>query len=100
MVKHIVLFKLTTFSDEEDKMSQLRKMKEIFSVLPEKLGYITEYRTGINFTVAEHAWDFVIDSIFRGREELEQYQVSDVHREAIRKASSIGKTKAVVDYEF
>jgi hypothetical protein len=100
MVKHIVLFKLTTFSDEEDKMFQLKKMKEIYSVLPEQLDYITEFRTGINFTVAGHSWDFVIDSIFPGREELERYQVSAEHQEAIRKASSIGKTKAMVDYEF
>ena len=100
MVKHIVLFKLTSFSGEEDKKHQLKQMKEIFSVLPEQLDYITEFRTGINFTVAGHAWDFAIDSVFPGIDELNRYQVSDEHREAIRKASSIEKIKAVVDYEL
>jgi hypothetical protein len=100
MVKHIVLFKLTTFSGEEDKRSQLKKMEEIFSVLPHQLDYITEFRTGINFTETGHAWDFAIDSVFQGREELNRYQVSKEHQEAIRKASSVGKMKAVVDYEF
>jgi hypothetical protein len=100
MVKHIVLFKLTSFTGEEDKRSQLTKIEEIFSVLPEQLDYITEFRTGINFTVAGHAWDFAIDSVFPGKEELNRYQVSDEHQEAIKKASSIEKIKAVVDYEF
>jgi hypothetical protein len=100
MVKHIVLFKLTSFSGEEDKKSQLKQMREIFSVLPEQLDYISEFTTGINFTVADHAWDFAIDSLFPGKEELNRYQVSDEHQEAVRKASSIAKIKAVVDYEF
>jgi hypothetical protein len=100
MVKHIVLFKLTSFSGEEDKRAQLEKLKQIFSVLPEQLDFITELRTGINFTTAGHAWDFAIDSVFPGRDELNRYQVSDEHLEAVRKASSIGKIKAVVDYEF
>jgi hypothetical protein len=100
MVKHIVLFKLTSFSGEEDKRQQLKQMEKIFSVLPQQLGYITEFRTGINFTVAGHAWDFAIDSLFPGKDELNRYQVSDEHQEAIRKASSIEKIKAVIDYEF
>jgi hypothetical protein len=100
MVKHIVLFKLISFSGEEDKKSQLNELKVIFSVLPEQLDYIAEFRTGINFTVAGHAWDFVIDSLFSGKEDLKKYQESDEHQSAIRKASSIGKMKAVVDYEF
>jgi len=100
MVKHIVLFKLTSFTGEEDKRSQLKQMEEIFSVLPEQLDYITEFRTGINFTVAGHAWDFAIDSVFPGKDELNRYQVSDEHQEAMRKASSIEKIKAVIDYEF
>jgi len=100
MVKHIVLFKLTSFSGEADKRAQLEKLKEIFSVLPDQLDFISEFRTGINFTVAGHAWDLAIDSVFNGRKDLELYQVSNEHQEAIRKASSIEKIKAVVDYEF
>jgi hypothetical protein len=100
MVKHIVLFKLTSFSGEEDRLSQLGRMKKIFDVLPEQLDFIVEYRTGLNFTVAGHAWDFTIDALFSGREDLERYQESEEHKEAVRNASSIKKTKAVVDYEY
>lgn len=64
MVKHIVFFKLSPSVLPENRLSQLKKMEEIFSPLSKKLPYIVEYRTGINFTEAEHAWDFVIDYEF------------------------------------
>jgi ADP-dependent phosphofructokinase/glucokinase len=100
MVKHIVLFKLTSYSDEEDKEFQLGQMKEIFSVLPAKLNFIVDFKTGINFTIAGHAWDFAIDSVFTGKDDLLRYQQSEEHLDAVRKASSISKIKAVVDYEY
>ena len=100
MVKHIVLFRLTNFSDNEEKQAQLKQMEEIFSSLPRKLPYISEYRTGCNITAADHAWDFAIDSVFRDVDQLLRYQRSSEHLEAVSKASRIGKVKAMVDYEF
>jgi len=75
-------------------------MEEIFSPLGGILPYIIEYRTGINFNDAPHSWDFVIDSIFRNKEDLQRYQDSDEHKEAILRGLEIEKTKAVIDYEF
>jgi hypothetical protein len=100
MVKHIVFFKLTKILSPADKDLRLKKMEQIFSPLGSKFPFIIEYRTGINFNQASHAWDFVIDSIFRNNEDLQRYIVSAEHVEAVRIASEIEKTKAVIDYEF
>jgi len=100
MIKHIVFFKLTKFLSPEEKKLQLKKMKAIFSPLGIKFPFIVEYKTGINFNEAPHAWDFAIDSIFRNKEDLLKYQDSDEHKEAVSKGSEIEKTKAVIDYEF
>jgi hypothetical protein len=100
MVKHIVFFRLTNFSYAEEKNLQLKKMDEIFSPLGKILPFIVEFRTGFNFTDVTHAWDFAIDSVFRNKEDLQKYMVSAEHVEAVRKASAIEKTKAVIDYEF
>jgi hypothetical protein len=100
MVKHIVLFKLTSFRNTEEKESQLEQMEKIFSVLPEQLPFIIDFRTGKNITNAGHAWDFVIDSVFNSASDLNIYQESPEHLEAVKKASGIKKGKAVVDYEF
>jgi Stress responsive A/B Barrel Domain len=100
MIKHIVFFKLPKFHSDEDKKLQLKRMNEIFSPLGDKFPFIVEYRTGNNFNKASHAWDFAIDSIFRNKEDLQEYLESDKHTEAVRLASGIEKNKAVIDYEF
>jgi hypothetical protein len=100
MIKHIVFFKLSKFLEPEIRQVQLKRMEEIFSPLGCKFPYIIEYRTGINFNETPHSCDFVIDSIFRNKEDLHRYQESKEHKEAIRRGSAIEKTKAVIDYEF
>ncbi|MGD0581785.1 MAG: Dabb family protein [Bacteroidales bacterium] len=100
MVKHIVFFKLTDFRDQDEKENQMEKMEKIYSVLPEQLPYIIDFRTGRNITSAGHAWDFAIDSVFSSAADLQNYQVSPEHLDAIQKASVIAKEKAMVDYEF
>ena len=100
MIKHIVFFKLSKSLEPEKRQLQLKKMEEIFSPLGGILPYIIEYRTGININGAPHSWDFVIDSIFRNKEDLQKYLESDEHIEAVRLASGIEKNKAVIDYEF
>jgi hypothetical protein len=100
MIKHIVFFKLSDASTSEKKQEQLKKMEQIFSSLGSKFPFIIEYRIGINFNEASHAWDFAIDSIFRNTDDLQKYMVSPEHLEAVSKASVIEKIKAVIDYEF
>jgi len=100
MIKHIVLFKLAEVLSPEEKMLKVKRLNEIFSPLGTLLPFIVEFNTGINFNEASHAWDFVIDSIFKNREDLHKYMVSSEHQEAVRIASEIEKSKAVIDYEF
>lgn len=100
MVKHIVFFKLSQSTSAENRLLQLKRMEEIFSPLADSFPFIIEYRTGINFNRASDAWDFAIDSVFSNKEDLQKYQESEEHMEAIRKGSEIEKIKAVIDYEF
>ena len=100
MVKHIVIFKLSPPFTPEEKEKSVMKLKEVFGPLGNRLRYIVEYRTGVNFTEADHAGDFVIDATFSSVEDLRRYQVSEPHREAVAAASGIRKAKLVVDYNF
>ena len=46
MVKHIVIFKLSPpFTPEERELS-VRKLKELFGPVGNRLKYVIEYRTG------------------------------------------------------
>lgn len=100
MIKHIVFFKVTKFVALREKQSQLKRLDEIFSPLGNILPFIVDFKTGINYNEASHAWDFAIDSVFRNKSDLEKYMVSEEHLNAVKTASAIEKTKAVIDYEF
>jgi hypothetical protein len=98
MIKHIVIFKLSSPYTQEEKEKSIRKLKEIFGPLGNKFDYIIEYRTGINILETDHAGDFIIDSTFASPEDLRRYQASDLHREAVAAGSAIKKAKIVIDY--
>jgi hypothetical protein len=100
MVKHIVFFKLSPAVLLGNRQIQLKMMEDIFSPLAKKLPFIVEYKTGINFNEDVNAWDFVIESVFKNKDDLQRYQISDEHKEAIKKGSEIKKTKAIIDYEY
>jgi hypothetical protein len=100
MVKHIVIFKLAQPVTPEEREQSVRKLKEVFGPLGNRLKYIIEYRTGINVTDTDHAGDFVIDATFASMEDVRRYQNSESHREAVAAAASIKKAKLVVDYTF
>jgi hypothetical protein len=100
MVKHIVIFKLSSPVTPEEREQSVMKLKEIFGPLGNRLKYIIEYRTGVNITDVDHAGDFVIDATFASVADLKRYQSSEPHREAVAAASVIKKAKLVVDYNF
>jgi hypothetical protein len=99
MIKHIVMFRILDEPDTGKKIELAGELNRIFAPLSE-IEPVREFKTGINFSPAPHAWDFVIDSVFDSREKLEEYQVSFEHQDAIRRASFIKKEKAVVDYQY
>jgi hypothetical protein len=98
MVKHIVIFKLTPPVAPGEKEESVRKLKEFFGPVGNRLDYVIEYRTGVNITEDDHCGDFVIDATFASREDLKRYQHSEPHRAAVAAAKAIKKAKVVVDY--
>ena len=98
MIKHIVIFKLTPPFTRDEKREKVARLHEIFAPLGSMLDWIREYKTGTNILDADHAGDFVIDSLFDSADDLKRYQESTEHREAVARASVIDKTKMTVDY--
>lgn len=100
MVKHIVFFKITKYNSLKERDLQVKRLDEIFSPLGRLLPFIVDFKKGINYNEASFAWDFAIDSVFRNKEDLDKYMMSREHLDAVKTASTIEKTKAVIDYEF
>jgi len=98
MIKHIVIFKLEPPYTRKEKDASLKELLDIFEPLGRKLGFPLEYRVAVSVLNAEYAGDLVIDSLFATPEDLQRYQLSAEHQEAVSRASSIKKTKTIVDY--
>ena len=91
------MFKIKGAASFEEREEAARELSTIFSPL-ESLDSVIEYRTGINITKGDAAWDFIIDSLFESQEKLLEYQKSSEHTSALKKSSRISKEKAVIDY--
>jgi len=99
MIHHIVMFKITEFDDELDRMKRIEELKSIFEKLTSKIKSIKSYEVGINVNTSSQAYDVVINSTFKTLDDLHTYVIHPEHQYALEKAKSIHKIKAVVDYE-
>ncbi|MFW6029828.1 MAG: Dabb family protein [Halanaerobiales bacterium] len=95
MIKHIVMWKLA----EENKEENLKKMKEILEGLREKVLEIEHIEAGIDINRSEAAYDIVLYSSFRNKEDLATYQKHPDHLEAAEFIKKVTTDRAVVDYE-
>lgn len=99
MIKHIVLFKLLSYSEGATKTENAEKMKAMLEKLPSKINYIKRLEVGINYYQSDRAYDVALSAEFDTKEELEMYRN---HPEHIKCAEFILKIRDVswlVDYE-
>ncbi len=99
MIHHIVLFKITEFDDELDRQKKIEELKSIFEKVSCKIQTIKSYEVGANINTSDCAYDVAINATFKTMDELKAYLIHPDHQYAIEKASSIPKTKVILDYE-
>ncbi len=100
MIKHIVFIKIKGASSEDEKMKDLKKLKEALDALPSQIPEIKSYQTGFNISDASSASDFALIGEFDSKETLETYKVHPEHQKVLDLISSIKGRTAVVDFEF
>ena len=94
MIKHIVLFKLTSNNSEniERAISALRGMEE-------KIESLQSLEIGVNFIKSERSYDIALIAVFKDKEGLEFYANHPAHIPIKELMFSICSSSAVVDYE-
>ena len=100
MIKHIVFVKIKGASSEDEKMNDLKKLKEALDNLPSQIPEIKSYQTGINNSDSASASDFALIGEFESEETLETYKNHPEHQKVLDLISSIKGRTAVVDFEF
>ena len=100
MVRHIVLFKLQEFPTPEGKKKAAEIVKAELLKLKSTIPVIADFEVGINFNPDPSAWDLVINSNFRSKEDLAIYQAHPDHLAFIAFNKSYSEKKAIIDFEF
>ncbi len=100
MIKHIVFIKIKGASSNDEKMANLKKLKDALDNLPSQISEIKSFQTGINISDVSSASDFALIGEFESKEALETYKTHPEHQKVLDLISSIKGRTAVVDFEF
>ncbi|MBD3841238.1 MAG: DUF1255 family protein [Campylobacterales bacterium] len=95
MIKHIVLFKLTS-----EGMKQKDEIIVKLNNLKNDIPFIKALEVGVNFSDEERAFDIALTVILGSRADLESYAVHPSHLPVVEFLKSLGTTTKVVDYEI
>jgi len=94
MIVHIVMLKFK----EEDKESNLEKVKIELNALVGKIDELKSIEVGIDFNQSQRAFDLSLYSTFESKEDLNAYAVHPAHLEVVSLIKSVTSESKVVDY--
>lgn len=98
MLKHIVMFKLKNSYQGKSKLELAKEIKEALEKLPSIVEQIRYYEVGINELKDPRAYDLVIISEFKDKEDLEIYRRHPRHKETLNFILERAEDAKVVDY--
>ncbi|OHE11151.1 MAG: stress responsive protein [Sulfurimonas sp. RIFOXYD12_FULL_36_11] len=94
MTVHIVMFK---FKDE-NRDANLNEVRKQLNALVGLVPTLKSMEVGINFTLAERAFDLSIYSTFDTKEDLDAYAIHPAHLKVVEFIKSVTTESKVVDY--
>ncbi|NPA45021.1 MAG: Dabb family protein [Chlorobi bacterium] len=100
MIKHVVFIKIKGAASDDEKLQDLKKLKEALDALAAQISQIKKFEVGINVSDSSSAYDLALIGEFDSKDDLETYRVHPEHKKVLDLISSIKGRTAVVDYEF
>lgn len=98
MVVHIVNWKLKDTIVESEKIANGKLIKDKLEALKDKVNIIVKIEVGINFNESDAAFDVVLYSEFKTKEDLDIYQNHAEHVKVSDFVKSVVEKRVVVDY--
>lgn len=100
MIKHIIMFKLKDFGSESIKKQKLEELKKMIDELGNTIKEIVCIEAGINFSTRNVAYDLVLLSVFKTKEDLLLYSAHPEHQKLVEFLKDIKISSVVVDYSY
>lgn len=94
MIVHIVMFK---FKDE-NRGANIKETKKRLDSLVDLVPTLKSIEVGVNFTVADRAFDLSLYSTFDTKEDLDAYAIHPEHLKVVEFIKSVTAESKVVDY--
>jgi hypothetical protein len=98
MLKHVVMWKLNAFAEGANKARNAKRIKIELEALKNTIPQIFHLEVGINVLESEAAFDVVLLSVFKTRQDLELYQNHPNHRAVAEFVKLVSENRIVVDY--
>jgi hypothetical protein len=99
MIKHIVMWKLKDNAEGGTKAENAKRIKRELEALKGVVKEIVDIEVGINFEPSSAAYDLVLYSVFKSREDLDSYQNNPDHLKVAKFIGSVREDRIVADYE-
>lgn len=94
MLVHIVMFQFK----EENRASNMARVKTMLEALPEKIDTLKSLEVGIDISRSERSFDMVLVSMFEDQEGLDVYAPHPAHQEVVKVIKEVTALSKVVDY--
>jgi hypothetical protein len=99
MIRHIVMWKLKNFENDEIKALNVKKLKDELYHLKNKIVQIKALNVGISLN-PENECDIVLEMDFENFDDLMIYQNHPEHQKVVAFLKTIRELKVAVDYEI
>lgn len=99
MIKHVVFISFME-EDTEQKLEQLKTLKNKIDNLKSQIPEVVSIESGLNISTSEKAFDFCLISDFKTSEDLENYRIHPAHKEVLAYMQQHNIKVAVVDYNY
>ena len=100
MIKHIVLFKLKEFENEDQKAVVRNKIKQALLALKDKIEVLKYIQVGKNYELITSSYDICLITHFDTLDDLDVYRVHPEHLKVFELIKTTTISRAVVDFEF
>jgi len=100
MIKHVVLFKLKEFENEDQKAVVRNKIKHALESLKDKIEELKYIEVGQNHELNSASFDICLITHFETLKEMDAYQVHPEHLKVVEVIKPNVASRAVVDFEF
>ena len=94
MLKHVVVWKMK----EENKLSNMEKIKEMLEALPAKIDKIKSLSVGFNENGGEY--EIILITDFENKNDLMEYDEHPEHQQVRKFVRSVVESRIAVDYNY